>query len=166
MLHSNHRQTWPRRQSPSAAPQPIIASSRTEQLAQSRRLAAAIRMAREALQLSDACDWSQHTRPPFQTFSTKKTSRLAALHGYGISSPANGASMCSPIPVRCRHTHWLWYSHTVPARSHVSSCCSKCQFHHHVRNVSGRGRAVAPDCTPFLPNKYFIPHHVCSRRFV
>jgi hypothetical protein len=56
-------------------------------------------MAREALQLSDACDWSQHTRPPFQIFSTKKTSRLAALYGYGISSPANGASMCSPIPV-------------------------------------------------------------------
>ena len=83
-------------------------------------------MAQEALQPSDAFHWSQQTRPPFQTFLTKKTSRLSIdvrLDGCGISSPANDLPVSVSILACCGYTAPLWYlpvSTTVPTRSHVS----------------------------------------------
>ncbi|KAF1928267.1 uncharacterized protein M421DRAFT_92546 [Didymella exigua CBS 183.55] len=66
-----------------------------------------MRVAQEAML---ACHWFQQTRPPFQTFLTRKTSRLSiavGLDGCGILSPANKVSVHMSIPACCGYTHTL-----------------------------------------------------------
>lgn len=116
--------------------------------------------------LSDAFHWSQQSRPPFQTFLTKKTSQLSinvGLDGCGTSSPANNVPVFMSIPACCGYTYTLSYvSTTVLTRSHVSYRCWKYQSYIHVRYPSSRGRSTSPDCTPILPNKYLIPGQISS----
>jgi hypothetical protein len=70
-------------------------------------------MAREALQLSDACDWSQHTRPPFQTFYEKDQSTCCSIRLRHLIPSKWGVYVLVHPCLLSSHTLVMVFSHST-----------------------------------------------------